>query len=159
MAADALKGWVGQLSGGRAARLYRNLVRTGVARDAFAYAFPLVTGASFFLVGATGFPDSDPEALAAALREQLHELRDADDAEVARGLALEEARLVRSLEHLRERADRISMNTMQFDRPERVTEELEILRAVTAEDVQEAATRWLAHDRHATLLYQPRESA
>jgi predicted Zn-dependent peptidase len=146
------------LSGGRAARLYRNLVRTGVARDAFAFAFPLVTGASFFLVGATGFPDSNPEELAAALREQLRELRNADEGEVARGLALEEARLVRSLEHLRDRADRISMNTMHFDRPERVTEELEILRKVSAQDVQEAATRWLAHDRHATLLYHPRES-
>ena len=146
------------LSGGRAARLYRNLVRTGVARDAFAYAFPLVTGASFFLVGATGFPDSDPEDLARGLREELQQLGSVDEAEVALGLALEEARLVRSLEHLRERADRISRNTMHFDRPQRVTEELEILRAVTAADVQAAANRWLAHDRHAALLYHPRES-
>jgi predicted Zn-dependent peptidase len=147
------------LSGGRAARLYRNLVRTGTARDAFAYAFPLVTGASFFLVGATGFPESDPETLVQALRSELHQMTSADESEVARGLVLEEARLVRSLEHLRERADRISMNTMQFDRPERITEELEILRSVTAEDVQAAASRWLAHDRHATLVYRPRGSA
>jgi predicted Zn-dependent peptidase len=147
------------LAGGRAARLYRRLVRTGIARDAFAYAFPLVTGASFFLVGATGFPDSDPETLVGALRDELQEMKNADESEVARGLVLEEARLLRSLEHLGERADRISMNTMHFDRPERVTEELEILRSVTARDVQEAASRWLAHDRHATLIYHPRESA
>ncbi|MEJ2540085.1 MAG: pitrilysin family protein [Gemmatimonadota bacterium] len=147
------------LSGGRASRLYRNLVRTGVARDAFAYAFPLVTGASFFLVGATGFPGSDPEELADALRRQLQELETADASEVARGLILEEARLVRSLEHLRERADRISMNTMLFDRPERVTEELEILRGVDAGDVRDAAAIWLAHDRHATVAYHPRESS
>ncbi len=147
------------LSGGRAARLYRNLVRTGVARDAFAYAFPLVTGASFFLVGATGFPDSDTAELAEALRNQLEALESADEVEVERGLALEEARMVRALEHMGERADRISMHTLLFDRPERVTEELEELRAVTPAEVRDAAGTFLAHDRHATLVYRPVEAA
>jgi zinc protease len=145
------------LGAGRASRLYKNLVRTGVARDAFCYPFPLVTGASILLVGATGFPGSDPMGLADAVREQLRGLERVTQAEVDRGLALEEARMVRALEGLGERADRISMSTMLFDRPERITEELEELRAVSLADVQESAAEFLSTENHATLAYRPRE--
>ncbi|HSG48247.1 MAG TPA: pitrilysin family protein [Longimicrobiales bacterium] len=147
------------LGSGRASRLYRSLVRTGVARDAFAYPFPLVTGASFLLVGATGFPDTDPLALADAVRGELATLTEVHPAEVERGLALEEARLVRALEQMGERADRISMSTMLFDRPERVNQEVDELRAVTLEDVQAAASDYLVDQPHATLAYQPRTAA
>jgi predicted Zn-dependent peptidase len=146
------------LGAGRASRLYRNLVRTGVARDAFSYPFPLVSGASILLVGVTGFPESDPGELAEAVRHQLRGLVQVEESEVARGLALEEARLVRALEGLGERADRISMSTMLFDRPERITEELEDLRAVSLADVHDAADRFLATENHATLLYRPNEA-
>ena len=154
----ALEVAAGVLGSGRASRLYRNLVRTGATRDAFAYPFPLVSGASLLLVGATGFPEQDPEALAALVRAEVDGLTDAQPPEVERGLALEEARLARSLEHLGERADRICMNTMFFDRPERVNEELDELRSVSLEDVRDAAGTFLAGRPHATLGYRPAEA-
>jgi predicted Zn-dependent peptidase len=152
---DAVDVAAGVLGSGRAARLYARLVRTGVARDAFAYPFPLVGGASVLLVGATGFENSDPEDLERALVEQLESLQDLDAIEVERALALEEARTARQLERLEARADRLSMYTCLLDRPERVNEDLARLRALTVEEVREAARRWFAAPGRAILTYVP----
>jgi predicted Zn-dependent peptidase len=152
---DAVDVAAGVLGSGRAARLYARLVRTGVARDAFAYPFPLVGGASILLVGATGFEDSDPADLERALVEQLESLPDLDAGEVERALALEEARTARQLERLEARADRLSMYACLLDRPERVNEDLDRLKALTVEEVREAAQRWFAAPGRATLIYVP----
>ncbi|MDT8342182.1 MAG: pitrilysin family protein [Longimicrobiales bacterium] len=145
------------LGSGRASRLYRGLVRTGAVRDAFAFPFPLTAGASLLLVGATGLPGADPGALADRLRAAVAEAATVSAGEVARGLALEEARLLQALESLGQRADRISMNAMLFGRPERVNEELDELRAVTPDDVRGAVEAYLADRPHATLAYRPRD--
>jgi len=143
------------LGSGRAARLYARLVRTGIVRDAFAYPFPLVGGASILLVGATGFEDSDPAEIEAALVEQLADLQNLEAEEVDRALALEEARTARQLERLEPRADRLSMYALLFDRPERVNEDLDRLRALELKDVQDAARRFFAAPHRATLVYVP----
>jgi len=152
---DAVDVAASVLGGGRAARLYARLVRTGVVRDAFAYPFPLVTGASILLIGATGFADSDPADIEAALVEQLEELPELEDAEVERALALEEARTARQLERLEPRADRLSMYAQLFDRPERINEDLGRLRALGVDDVRDAARRFFATPNRATLVYVP----
>ncbi len=152
---DAVDVAAGVLGSGRAARLYARLVRPGVVRDAFAFPFPLVGGASILLVGATGFADSDPEVVERALVEQLESLPDLDGTEVERALALEEARAARQLERLEARADRLSMYTCLLDRPERVNEDLDRLRALTVEEVRDAAGRWFAAPGRATLVYVP----
>ncbi len=147
---------VAQLLGsGRSSRLYRDLVRTGKVRDAFAYAFPLSGGASMLLLGATGLPDADPAELETLLTDSAAGVVEVEPAELDRALALEEARLAQSLEHLGTRADRISMNTQTFDRPERVTEELAELRAVTLDQVRAAGERWVAHPDRAVVTYIP----
>jgi zinc protease len=57
------------LSGGRASRMYERLVRgRRVAKDAAAYAFPLVTGRSYLVSIVTGYPESDPALLEEAVR-------------------------------------------------------------------------------------------
>ncbi len=155
---DAVDVAAGVLGTGRASRLYARLVRTGVVRDAFAYPFPLVTGASILLVGATGFETSDPEDLERALVEQLEDLPNLTEAEVERALALEEARTARQLERLAARADRLSMYAQLFDRPERVNEDLARLRALTVDDVRDAARTWFATPHRATLTYVPLDS-
>ncbi|MDT8368248.1 MAG: pitrilysin family protein [Longimicrobiales bacterium] len=153
---DAVEVAAGVLGAGRAARLHARLVRTGVVRDAFVYPFPLATGASLLLVGATGFERSDPARIEAALVDELERLPDLTEAEVERALALEEARLAREMERLETRADRISMYTQLFDRPERINETLERLRALSIDEVREAARAWFAAPHRATLTWVPR---
>ena len=150
----ALPIWV--LGSGRASRLYARLVRTGVVRDAFAFPFPLVTGASILLVGATGFEGSDPAEIEAALVGELERLPDLDAGEVERALALEEARTARQLELLEARADRLSMYAQLLDRPERVNEDLARLSALGVEEVREAARRYFAAPHRATLVFVPK---
>jgi len=154
---DAVDVAAGVLGSGRAARLYARLVRTGIVRDAFAWPYPLVSGASMMLVGATGFPGTDPAELEAALVAELEALPDLTQAEVDRVLALEEARTARALESMEDRADRLSMYAQLFDRPERINEDLDRLRAVTLDEVRAAATRYIAAEHRAVLSYEPQD--
>lgn len=156
---DAVDIAAGVLGSGRAARLYSRLVRTGVVRDAFAFPFPLVTGASILLVGATGFEGSDPAEIEAALVRELEDLPNLEADEVARALALEEARTARQLELLEGRADRLSMYAQLFDRPERVNEDLERLSALGVEEVRAAARSYFAAPDRATLIFVPRAAS
>jgi zinc protease len=147
---------VALLGSGRASRLYRTLVREKrVAKDVVAYAFPLVTGASMVLVWATGYPGADPAALEAALVEQLEGLVHAAEEEVSRAVALTDTRFVRTLEEVAERADLLSMFTLFLDDPDRLNQEMDRIRAVSAADVRSVAERWFGPDNRAVLVYQP----
>ena len=144
------------LGTGRASRLYRTLVRERrVAKDVVAYVYPLITGASMLVVWATGYPGTDPAALEAALVEQMEGLATVGDDEVARAVALTDTRFVRMLEEVSERADLLSMFTLQFDDPDRLNREMDMIRAVTAADVRAVAARWLGPDNRAVLSYEP----
>jgi predicted Zn-dependent peptidase len=144
------------LGSGRASRLYRTLVRERqVAKDVVAYAFPLITGSSMMLVWATGYPGADPATLEAALVEQLEGLAHASEEEVARAVALTDTRFVRGLEEVSERADLLSMFTLFLDDPDRLNQEMDRIRAVTAADVRAVAERWLGPDNRAVLTYEP----
>jgi predicted Zn-dependent peptidase len=144
------------LGTGRASRLYRTLVRERrVAKDVVAYVYPLITGASMLVVWATGYPGTDPAALEAALVEQMEGLATVGEDEVARAIALTDTRFVRMLEEVSERADLLSMFTLQFDDPDRLNREMDMIRAVTAADVRAVAARWLGPDNRAVLSYEP----
>jgi zinc protease len=144
------------LGTGRSSRLYRRLVRERrVAKDVIAYAFPLVTGASMVLVWATGYPGADPADLEGALVDELEGLATVGDEEVARAIALTDTRFVRTLEEVAERADLLSMFTLFFDDPDRLNQEMDMIRAVTPADVRAVAERWLGPDNRAVLAYEP----
>jgi predicted Zn-dependent peptidase len=144
------------LGTGRASRLYRSLVRERrVAKDVVAYVYPLITGASMLVVWATGYPGAGPATIEAALVEQMEGLATAADEEVARAVALTDTRFVRMLEEVAERADLLSMFTLLFDDPDRLNQEMERIRAVTAADVRAVAERWLGPDNRAVLAYEP----
>ena len=148
------------LGSGRASRLYRTLVRERrVAKDAAAFVFPLVTGATMLLVRATGYAHVTVEELERAVLEQLDGLQDASEAEVARAVAVTETRLVRTLERMGERADLLSMFTTYFDDPERLNGEMDRLRAVTPGEVRAFAAARLGEDNRGVLSYVPREDA
>jgi predicted Zn-dependent peptidase len=141
---------------GRASRLYRRLVRERrVAKGVVSYAFPLLTGASMLLVWATGYPDTRPEDLEAAMAEELEALAGADPSEVDRAIALAETDLVSTLERVSERADLLSMFELYFEDPERLNHELDRLRAVSIDQIRLFAQERLGADNRAVVTYQP----
>lgn len=144
------------LGTGRAARLYRALVRQRrVAKDVVVYVYPLTTGASMLVVWATGYPGTDCTELEAALVQQLEGLASVTEREVERAIALTDTRFVRLLEKVSERADMLSMFTLMFDDPDRVNREMDCIRRVTATDVRTVAQEWLGPDNRAVLAYTP----
>ena len=144
------------LGSGRASRLYKRLVRERrVAKGVVTYAFPLLTGASMLLVWATGYPGSDPEALEAAMLEELEALAGAEQSEVDRAITLTETDLVRGLERVAERADLLSMFDLYFDDPGRLNRELDRLRAVSLDQIKDFVGERFGADNRAVLVYQP----
>jgi zinc protease len=150
----------GILGDGRASRLYRRRVRGDrIARDASAFAYPLSHGRTQLLGWMTGFPDSDPDVLEAALIQEVEGLQDVTPDEVERVRALEETRLLQRLQPVSTRADLLSMNECIFGDPGRVNTEVDRLRAVTAEQVRAFAAEHLIPQNRATLLYLPETMA
>ena len=144
------------LGAGRASRLYRRLVRERrAAKDTVSYAYPLLSGASVLLVWATGFPGASPEALEAALGQEVEALADADDDEVERAVAVLETDLVRSLEQVGHRADVLSMFELYFSDPGRLNREVERLRDVSAAYVRRFAAQHLGPNNRAVVTYRP----
>ena len=144
---------------GRASRLYRRLVRERqVAKGVVTYVYPLLTGASMFLVWATGYPGSDPEELERAMIEEIDALAEAQQSEIDRAIALTETDLVRALERTAERADLLSMFDLYFDDPGRLNRELDRLRAVTLDQIKDFAGTRLVADNRAIVTYQPETS-
>jgi predicted Zn-dependent peptidase len=142
---------------GRASRLYRSLVRERrVAKSVVTYIYPLLTGASMLLTWATGYPETDLEALEKAMSEELEGLAGADQAEVDRAIALAETDLVHTLERVSSRADLLSMFDLYFDDPGRLNLELDRLRAVTVDQIRAFAATRLGPDNRAVLTYQPK---
>ena len=145
---------------GRASRLYRSLVRERrVAKGVVTYAFPLLTSASMLLTWATGYPDSTPKELEAALTEEIEGLVEAKQREVDRAITLMETDLVRALEHVSERANLLSMFDLYFDDPDRLNHEIDRLRAVTVDQIRDFATSQLGSDNRALLVYEPKRNS
>jgi len=145
---------------GRASRLYRSLVRERrVAKDVVSHTLPLTTGAGMFLVWATGFPDSDPAELEAALAGELEALESVREEEIQRAISLTETGLVREIQRVGERADLLSMFDQFFDDPARLNSELDRLRAVTPAQVSDFTKDFLGPDNRAVLTYVPADTA
>jgi zinc protease len=141
---------------GRASRLYERLVRERrLATSVVTYAFPLLTGASMLLVWATGFPESDPDALEAAMTEEIDALAAVEQHEVDRAIALTETDLVRMLERVADRADLLSMFELYFADPGRINRELDRLRAVTLDEIRMFVAERLGPSNRAVLTYVP----
>jgi len=141
---------------GRASRLHRRLVRERrVAKSVVSYQYPLLTGASMLLTWATGYPHTDLDMLESALAEEIEGLRDAEQTEVDRAIALAETDFVHALENGASRADQLSMFELFFDDPGRVNTQLDRLRAVTVEQIRSFALDHFGPDNRAVLTYEP----
>jgi predicted Zn-dependent peptidase len=145
------------LATGKASVLYRALLREQrMAQDVAAFAFPIVVGASMFVVMATAAPGVRSTTLEAALLAEIASLEHAGDDDVQRAIHLIEARQLDELQRVDERADQLSMYCSLFDDPGRINTELNRVRAVTADQVRSFAGRWLAAGQAAPLHYVPK---
>ncbi len=148
------------LSGGRGSRLFRRLVRERkIAQDVTAFGLPLVAGASFFGGWVTVRPESDAETCETAFLDELQRMADdgVTDDELARARALIEASELGALSRVEEVADRLSMYTALFDRPELVNEQLPRYLSVTVGQIQAVAREVFRADNRVVLTYVPRE--
>jgi zinc protease len=156
---DALEVAAQILAGGKASRTYHRLVREErIAQDVSASGVPLVGGGSMFAVVATASPGVDVERVEAALWEEMERMtrEPVSEDELGRALALLETGELAALQHVEERADRLSMYATLFDDPGRINEQLGRYLAVDAAAIQGAAGAVFQANNRAFVTYMPR---
>ena len=145
----------------KGSRLYRSLVRERqVAAEANAFTYDLTKGADLFVVDATARPGISPEMLEQEVAREIDvAFRDGvTQTEVDRATALIESDLVRAMQSAGDRADRLSMYTTYFDKPELINELPDRYRAVNAKSVNRFIKSHLGENNRASLLFVPRDS-
>ncbi|HEX2194271.1 MAG TPA: pitrilysin family protein [Candidatus Limnocylindria bacterium] len=159
---DALLVAADLLGAGRAARLYRVLVRERkLAQDVSVFPFPVVGGASMFTLWATARPGVEPGQLESAMVVEIDRLA-ADgpsDAELERVRNLHAAAVESGLERVSERADRLSMYTCLFDEPDRINTEVSRYLEVSSDRIRRAMAATLRADNRLSLTYLPADAA
>jgi predicted Zn-dependent peptidase len=156
---DALEVATQILAGGRGSRLHRRLVREEqVAQDVALFALPLVAGSSIAAGWVTARPDSNADIVEGMLDEELRRMtrESVTDDELARAHALIESSEMSALSRMDEVADRLSMYSTYFDRPELVNEQLGRYLRVDAEAVRDVCADVFGADARATITYVPR---
>jgi zinc protease len=144
------------LADGKSALLYKRLVRTGLAQDVFAYAFPIVLGSAIQVIWTTANPNVPVEKLEAELESAVADLRSIDELDVERAKrSISSGRLI-DLQRVDERADALSMYETMFRDPGRVNTELNRIRAVTVDEVRTFAEQYMRPEHSARLIYVPK---
>lgn len=144
------------LGEGKGAMLYRRLVRSGLAQDAVAYAFPIVLGASLLVTWATANPNISAQQIQTALEDSIDELAQVDERDVERAVQLIASNRLLELQRVDERADALSMYETLFNDAGRVNTELDRVRAVTPQAVRDFARQHLSRERAVVLTYVPK---
>jgi predicted Zn-dependent peptidase len=145
----------------KGSRLYRALVRDRqVAAEATAFTYDLTKGADMLVVDVTARPGISAEMLEQEVAREIDVMfRDGvTQGEVDRAIALIEADFVRSMQSAGDRADRLSMYTTYFDRPQLINELTDKYRAVTTKAVNRFIKSRLGENNRASLLFVPRDS-
>ena len=146
----------------KGSRLHRTLVREReVAAEANAFTFDLTKGTDLLVVDVTARPETEADALEAAVAEELDRMA-ADgvtDDEVDRAVALIETDLISALQSAGERADQLSKYATYFGDPGLINEQADRYHSVTAHDVSAFARERMQERDRASLLYVPRPRA
>lgn len=144
------------LGGLSSSRLVRRLVRREQsALGVHATSWGLVGGVSLGFLSLDIPPGGDPDAVEESVLEEMRELAGAGPTafELEASLAQTERAWLSALASQEERADLLSHHASLFDDPAIVNRFLDDLRAVTAEQVQDAARTWLAPECRASVRY------
>jgi predicted Zn-dependent peptidase len=140
-------------------RLLRTLVRERqVASEVHAFTYDLPKGADLLVVDAVARPGVSPEALEAAMVEEIDRLRaeGVTDVEVERALALIESSFTLGLQSASDRADQLSRFATYFGDPALANAQVDAYLRVTAAQVNAFAQELLGPDNRAFLVYVPR---
>ena len=145
------------LVGGLASsRLMQRLVRTDeTATSVSAWTMGLIDGASLGLITVDVCDGKDPEGVEAAICEELAAVAASapDAAEMESVVADTERSWLSSLASLEERADHISHHALLTGDPAYVNAFVDHIKAVTPEQVREAAQTWLNPEARAVVRY------
>ncbi len=137
-------------------RLYRRLVRTEeIATNVSGAALGLIDGASLGFLGVDVADGADTGVVEQAICAELERFtaEGPTPVELESSLADTERSWLEALAGHQERADLISHYTLLHDDPEHINTYLDSVRTVTAEQVQQAAARWLTPDARATVAF------
>jgi predicted Zn-dependent peptidase len=157
---DALDVAAHILAGGKGSRLYRRLVREErIAQDVALFTDGRIGGASIAVGWATARPGVSIERVEAAFHEEFARIAEepVSEDELARAKALVETEELGALQHVDERADRLSMYATLFDDPDLINRMLDRYLAVTAAEIQAAAAAVFRVDNRAVITYLPAE--
>ena len=138
-------------------RLYRRLVRVEeVATSVSGASLGLVDGASLGFLGIDVAESADPHAVELAVCAELERfaVEGPTEVELESSLADTERSWLEALAGHQERADLISHYTLLHDDTEHINTYLDGVRQVTADQVREAAARWLIPDARATVAFR-----
>jgi len=141
------------LGGGTGSRLYDRMVRRDqIATEVWTGVTRMVDGPSLALVEAVG---PDPARIAEVLDEELAAFAEhgPTEDETARATAQAERGLLERTETVTGLANALSGNATQFGDPARTFTAAERAAAVTAEEIRDAARRWLAPGARTALSY------
>jgi zinc protease len=145
------------LSGGKNSRLYRRLVYDmQVAQDVTAAQMSRALGGMFVIV-ATARPGQSLEKIQAVIDEEVEKLKQSppDEREMTRALNQIEASFYRNMERTGSfggKADLLNGYYVATGMPDYFEEDLARYRAISPNDVQSAAGRYLPKDRRVELI-------
>ena len=146
------------LGEGETSRLYRRLVREDeIALSAGLGVNSLIAGNSLAAASVRAMPGGDLDQVTAVFEEVL--MRFASDGPTELELEIARAQSERAwLDDMGTaggRADALSSCALLYDSPQVLNERLPLLRSLTAEDVRDAAARWLVPALNAQLRINP----
>ncbi len=147
------------LAGGKAARLYRVLVRERrTARSVGAFVFPAAAGAALLILRANAPAGADASVVEGEMLDEVARVarEEPSAGEMERALTGIEARRMLELQKVSERADQLSMFATLFGDPGLVNTDIDRYRAVTPEQVRSVAADFLGADNRVVLTYLPR---
>jgi zinc protease len=148
------------LTGGKNARLYRRLVyELQMAQDVSAFQQSQGLG-SVFLIVATARPGHTLEKIQAVIDEEMDMLRTTapEEREMQRALNQIEASFYRGMERVGGfggKADQLNGYYMRTGMPDFFEEDLSRYRALSADDIRSAVSRYLPRDRRVELSIVP----
>jgi len=149
------------LGGLNSSRLVQRLVREEqVATSLSAHTMGFVGGVSLGFITADVAEGADPDAVEAAICEELERFAEEGPSaiEMECALAATERAWLSALASQEERADYICHFTLLQDDPQYVNTFLDRVAAVTAEQTRDAAARWLAPHGRAVVAYLRRDA-
>jgi zinc protease len=158
---DALSVLGTVLGGGRSSRLYEQVVRQKqLASNASSFA-GTNRGTGLFRVNVMAVPGKSPADVERAVEEEIEKIKNAPiaDWEMEKARTAARASFVSSVQSTLSRAILLSQYALFHDDPDLINKRVEKIAAVTAQDVQRVARRYLTRENRTVVITSPKAAA